>query len=251
MLKTQVSGHCSNICQHWKTIEHGWSLNFFSQPKPHSQMGTGTVVVLNTVSLISSGTLWKHLLYLCISAQLCWWQLQYWLQHRMVRVLGLSERQILYAKSCRHLPTLENKWACWSLNCFSQPKPHSQLGTGTVVILNTVSLISSGTLRTHLLYLCISAQLCWWQLQYWLQHWLRCWLQYWLQRRMVRSPSGHWERPSRYGLIPCAKVWSWSLNSGLEGILNQFWIIFLPWMLAHHSLLMLTSDHEFTQFNSS
>ena len=186
MLKTQVSGHCSNICQHWKTIEHGWSLNFFSQPKPHSQMGTGTVVVLNTVSLISSGTLWKHLLYLCVSAQLCWWQLQYWLQHRMVRVLGLSERQILYAKSCRHLPTLENKWACWSWNFFSQPKPHSQMGTGTVVVLNTVSLISSGTLWKHLLYLCISAQLCWWQLQYWLQHWLRCWLQYWLQHRMVR-----------------------------------------------------------------
>ena len=193
-------------CRHLPTLENkwaSWSWNFFSQPKPHSQMGA--VVILNIVALISSGTLWKHLLYLCISAQLCWWQLQYWLQHRMVRVLGLSERQILYAKSCRHLPTLENKWACWSLNCFSQPKPHSQLGTGTVVILNTVSLISSGTLWKHLLYLCISAQLCWWQLQYWLQHWLRCWLQYWLQRRMVRSPSGHWERPSRYGLIPCAK----------------------------------------------
>ena len=128
----------ANICQHWKTIEHAdpWISSVNLNATRHSLMSIdSTVVILNIVAPMSSGTLWKHLLYLCISAQLCWlcwWQLQYGLQHRMVRVPGRCDDQvnarsiqILFAKSCQHLPTLENNWACWSLNFFSQPKRYS------------------------------------------------------------------------------------------------------------------------------
>ena len=106
----------ANICQHWKTIEHAdpsiYSVNL--NATRHSLMSIdSTAVMLNIVAPMSSGTLWKHLLYLCISAQLCWlcwWQLQYGLQHRMVRVPGRCDDQVNARSFLQNLANICQHW---------------------------------------------------------------------------------------------------------------------------------------------